>query len=257
MPTLILPRFLQPAAPRPGAWATGLAPVLARAARAAAAPAQQPQPAAKPKPMTKPKAAPLSAAARALRQRARGLRLRAWHHASRKSWFISQYPSRSNPREDQRVQNANCGPTSVAMVARAFGRLKITSKQADNAIEAVRKRGDMGRDQTDGTAIFQLARAARSYGLEAVAKPSPDLAAINAELQAGRLVIAHVVPRYLWPSTDTGHWTVVTAIKHGRVYLNDPANPAGPMSVDAAAFMAAIARRGTYRMLSVGEAPAR
>jgi ABC-type bacteriocin/lantibiotic exporter with double-glycine peptidase domain len=165
---------------------------------------------------------------------------------------MSQYPSRSNPREDVRRHNANCGPTSVAMIARAFGAIRPTRAQVDDTIETVRKRGGMPRDQTEGTSVAQLARAARTYGLDADVLGCRGTAAIQKELARGRLVIAHVVPRYLWPNTDTGHYTVVTAIRGGKVYLDDPANPQGPMTVSVRAFNRAIADRGTYVMVSIG-----
>ena len=55
-------------------------------------------------------------------------------HEKRDDWFISQYGSKSNPNEDlPGSDNGNCGPTSLTMVAKAFGKISPTAEQADAA----------------------------------------------------------------------------------------------------------------------------
>jgi hypothetical protein len=60
-----------------------------------------------------------------------------------------------------------------------------------------------------------------------------------------------VVPTYLDPAASAGHFTVVTAVKDGMVYLNDPGNPQGPMAIPAATFLGCWQQRAGF-MVSVG-----
>lgn len=171
-----------------------------------------------------------------------------------RTFFISQYQSTFNTREDA-PRNGNCGPTSLTMVAKAFGKLDVTAASANAAIEDTRKRMGAGTSQDseyEGTSYAQLIRGAQSYGLQA-REEHGKLDVIKAELAKGRLVIAHVIPSYLNPDTRSrGHYAVVTKVEGGKVHLNDPARSAGPVVVSEAAFLEGQRRRGTYGMVSIG-----
>lgn len=85
-------------------------------------------------------------------------------------------------------------------------------------------------------------------GVEALHLPGQA----DAEIAKGRLPIVHVRPRYLFPGTDGGHYTGVTAVRDGKVYLNDSASKTGPIVSSEAAFNEAIRGRGTFAMISAG-----
>ena len=163
----------------------------------------------------------------------------------------SQNPGTSNPNEDH-ARNGNCGPTSVTMVARAFGKVDITAAQADAAIE--RSRAMIGESQNEarGTSVAGLAKALRGYGLDAKSMGGASAEAVRRELEKGRLVIVHVVPKYLRESATGGHYAVVTKIEGGKAYLNDPATTRGPIVIAVADLDRAIRARGTYMMVSAG-----
>ncbi len=172
-------------------------------------------------------------------------------HERRHDWFLSQQRGQFNPNEDV-LGNGNCGPAAVTMVARAFGKVDTDAAGVDAAVEESRRRIGDGMDEKKGTSIAGLQQALGSYGLDAQVKASPHtIALIQGELDQGKLVIAHVKATYIWgPNARTGHYTVVTAIKDGRVYLNDSSNLNGPMDVSIAEFEKAIAARGTYTIIS-------
>ena len=157
-------------------------------------------------------------------------------HGRRASWFIAQLGGLSNPYEDV-ANNQNCGPTAVAMIAKAFGRLPVGPAGADAAIEETRARMGATPDELQPTDTAQLVAGAESFGLRASHLVNADLATLQAELAAGKLPIACVVPKYLDPAATFGHFTVVTAVRDGLVYLNDPGNTQGPMAVPVSMFM--------------------
>lgn len=171
-------------------------------------------------------------------------------HARRESWFISQFSSRYNPNEDA-PNNGNCGPTSLTMVAKAFGKINPTAKEADAAIEHSRRRMGDSRNEYDGTSVEGIARGARSFGLNAKVAWNANTNTIAAELAQGRAVIVHGAYIRQNGSYGGGHYYVVTAIKDGKAYLNDPAITAGPRVVSVDALMTSIKKRGTYGMISI------
>lgn len=173
-------------------------------------------------------------------------------HQHRESWFISQFSSRYNPNEDT-PGNGNCGPASLTMVAKAFGKINPTAGQADAAIEESRRRMGDSRSEHDGTSVEGIARGARSYGLNAKVSWNANASTIAGELGKGRAVIVHGI--YIRPDgslSGSGHYYVVTAIKDGKAYLNDPAYSGGPRVVSVNTLMTSIKKRGTYGMISIG-----
>ncbi|MFN3431535.1 MAG: peptidoglycan-binding protein [Candidatus Sericytochromatia bacterium] len=175
-------------------------------------------------------------------------------HDRRDQWFFSQQPtSRWNPNEDA-AGNGNCGPTAVTMVAKAFGKINPDAAGADAAIEETRRRTGDSRSEYQGTSFAGLVRAAQSYGLAPEMRYNMrTIEQVEAELAKGNLVIAHVKATYLRANPTSGHYTVVTAVKDGRVYLNDSSNKEGPMSISIAEFWTAVKARGTYAMISIGQ----
>ncbi|MEB3298364.1 MAG: C39 family peptidase [Candidatus Sericytochromatia bacterium] len=170
-----------------------------------------------------------------------------------RSWFISQNQGAFNEREDA-PGNGNCGPTSLTMIARAFGKVNVTPDSANSAIEETRRRmgaGTRQQDEYSGTSFKQLERGAASYGLDSRVVWG-GLDKLRKELADGRLVIAHVCATYLRPGTKTGHYAVVWKVEGDKVYLNDPANRKGPMVITTAQFLAAQKARGTHGLISIG-----
>ncbi|MNR86275.1 Spore cortex-lytic enzyme precursor [compost metagenome] len=171
-------------------------------------------------------------------------------HERRESWFISQFSSRYNTNEDT-PGNGNCGPTSLTMVAKAFGKINPTAGQADAAIEESRRRMGDSRNEHDGTSVEGIARGARSYGLDAKVSWNANSSTIANEIAKGRAVIVHGVYIRQDGSYGGGHYYVVTAIKDGKAYLNDPAYSGGPRVVSVDTLMTSLKKRGTYGMISI------
>jgi predicted double-glycine peptidase len=203
-------------------------------------PKPQPKPEPKPEPKPKPKPEPKTKPAPKL-------------PTMNRENFISQYRSASNSNEDA-ARNGNCGPTSLTMIAEAFGKIAVTPGSANKAIEETRRRMGAGTSQSseyNGTSYAQLQQGAKSYGLSSKVVYG-SIAEIQKELKQGRLVIAHVRPDYLFPGTTSGHYAVVTKIAGDKVYMHDPANAKGPMVVSVATFKKAQSGRGTWGLVSVG-----
>jgi peptidoglycan hydrolase-like protein with peptidoglycan-binding domain len=173
-------------------------------------------------------------------------------HDRRESWFLSQQPGPYNPAEDA-PGNGNCGPSAVTMIARAFGKVNVDAQGVDAAVEETRRRIGEGMSEYKGTSIAGLVKAAESYGLDAHTMGGvTTIEQIQNELAQGRLVIGHVKATYLRPNPTSGHYTVITKIENGRVYLNDSSNKGGPMDISVADFWKAVKARGSYTMISVG-----
>lgn len=173
-------------------------------------------------------------------------------HARRQDWYISQYRSKFNTKEDvPGYDNANCGPTSLAMVAKAFGKINPGAAGADAAIEDARRRMGDGSNERNGTSVAGIARGAKSYGLDTQVLWNASADSIQKELAKGRLVIVHATVIRDDGSVSGGHYIVVTAIKDGKAYLNDSAYPSGPRVVSASLLNKSINTRGTHAMISV------
>lgn len=163
-------------------------------------------------------------------------------HEQRRTWFMSQHRGAYNPAENAPT-NLNCGPASLAMIAKAFGKTAPDRRGVDAAIEDARARMGEGVDEREATSVAGLVTGARSYGLAAATKRVSALADVQAELAAGKLVIASVVPTYADARATNGHFAVVTKIEGGQVWLNDPGKASGPFTVSAQAFWEALSAR--------------
>lgn len=189
-----------------------------------------------------------------------------------RSWFISQVKSNKfNTHEDN--GSGNCGPTSLTMIAKAFGKVHGGPGRMDAAIEHTRR--DLmgaGTNEDYGTGIGQLKHGAKGYGLktklqtghgESVKRRLDDtIDHIKANLGKGHPVIVHGVMIRSEHDTrsskygDGGHYFVVTAIEKNKAgkwvaHLNDPNWPDGPRTVPLTRLRESIRRRGTFATLAV------
>lgn len=173
------------------------------------------------------------------------------HHNHRKDWFISQFAGAYNTQEDV-VGNGNCGPTSLTMVATAFGIIDPSPGQADAAIEKSRKMMGDGLNEISGTSAEGIVRGAKAYGLDAHIVNNIDLKDIQKVLAQGRLPIINGNYIRSDGSMGGGHFYVVTKIENGMAYLNDPAMSSGPRVVSTQQLMKSVNSHWGHRLISVG-----
>lgn len=157
-------------------------------------------------------------------------------------FFVSQYKSAFNRNEDV-AGNGNCGPTSLTMCAMAFGKVAVSSDSANDAIERTRQAMTGKNNEKSGTSFAQLKKGAEAYGLSAK-QTGGSLAALQAELSAGRLPIVLLSPKEFRKSTSTGHYVVVTKIDAQGVHCNDPAVKSGPIVIPTEGFLKGWKARG-------------
>lgn len=145
------------------------------------------------------------------------------------SYFITQYyHKRYNPTQ-ARVNNANCGPTSLAMALRAFGTEPSGLDAPDESVELVRvvRKAMTGRvDEQTWTYPVQVRDGARKLGLNSRLVFSIDeIKTVMA--QPGRLVVVNVNPapaysdQLMFPYNG-GHFALLTRIAGDKAYLSDP-----------------------------------
>ena len=132
---------------------------------------------------------------------------------------------------------ANCGPTSMAMIARAFGYGK---SMGDAAL--INHLGRMGGTSGNGTNVSGIAAMARGIGKSAVTKgPGAHIDWIASELRAGKLVVAngdyHAMYPHINNSRTGGHYVAVIGLDNqGRFLVHDPAwkNGGAPIALTGA-----------------------
>ena len=119
---------------------------------------------------------------------------------------------------------ANCGPTSMAIIARAFGYGKNMSDA-----KLINHLGSMGGTNGNGTNVSGIAAMAKGIGKTAVTKgPGPQVDWIASELRAGKLVVAngdyHAMYPHINNSRTSGHYVAVVGLDaQGRFLVHDPA----------------------------------
>lgn len=155
------------------------------------------------------------------------------------TYFITQYyHKRWNPTQ-RKVNNANCGPTSLAMAVRAFSHVPAGVEAADPAtlIRHVRKLMTGTVDEGTWTYPVQVADGARKLGLKA--KVVFGLGRIKEAMATpGRMVVINVNPtpayadKLVYPYNG-GHFALLTGIDGDRAYLSDPLAP-GPIVISLA-----------------------
>lgn len=143
-------------------------------------------------------------------------------------YFITQYyHKRWNPTQKQ-ANNANCGPTSLAMACMAFGHVPGKLKDEDPAalIRYVRQAMTGQVDEGAWTYPVQVADGARRLGLNS--KVVFGFAKIKEVMsQPGRMVVVNVNPspayadKLVYPYNG-GHFALLTAIEGDKAYLSDP-----------------------------------
>ncbi len=121
---------------------------------------------------------------------------------------------------------ANCGPTSMAMVARAVGYgSHLTDAQL--VMDMYRKCGTQGGD---GTPVDGIRQGANAIGLDATTyRSSAGVEKMAEEIRNGKMVVANG-DYYALPApgrinnTNGGHYVVVTGMDDaGNFLVNDPA----------------------------------
>jgi hypothetical protein len=156
------------------------------------------------------------------------------------NFFITQYHHvRYNPVQGT-TNNANCGPTSLAMALKAFGKEPAdlaSPSRAHDLILYVRREMTGTSDENTWTYPVQVLEGAKRLGLQGEMVFS--LGAIERALNLpGRVVVVNVNPspayadRLVYPYNG-GHFALLTGVQGNRAFLNDPlAN--GPMVISTA-----------------------
>lgn len=149
------------------------------------------------------------------------------------SYFITQY---THPRwhpETTPLYNANCGPTSLAMVLKAFG--KVEAPSVNQLVRMIRIEMTGQDDEQSWTYPAQFPGAAARFGLKSQIVRGGADAILEAVAQPGRLAIVNVNPTPAYSSqlahpVDGGHFAVVTRAEGDLVTLNDPLAD-GPITI--------------------------
>jgi hypothetical protein len=162
------------------------------------------------------------------------------------AFFITQYHhARYNPGQGAK-NNANCGPTSLAMALKAFDREPSdlsSPTRARELITYVRREMTGGTDENTWTYPVQVLEGAKRLGLNGEMVFS--LEAIQRSLAVpGRVVVVNLNPspayaeRLVYPYNG-GHFALLTGIQGNRAYLNDPLAD-GPMVISTAQLETAL-----------------
>lgn len=152
---------------------------------------------------------------------------------SAETFFITQY---THPRwhpETTPLYNANCGPTSLAMVLKAFGKVQVDS--VNHLVRQLRLDMTGFDDEQTWTYPAQFPRAAARYGLQSrIVRGGAD-AVLAAMRRPGALAIVNVNPTPAYSDqlahpVNGGHFAVVTQAEGNRITLNDPLAD-GPITI--------------------------
>lgn len=142
--------------------------------------------------------------------------------------YISQMSSNGTADDWNRL--SNCGPATMAMIARAFG---FRSDLSDGSL--VNLLGNSAGVGAAGAGYDKLATMARTMGKQPTVKTGADAAWVKSQLAAGRLVAINgnrvVTLKYDGDSTTSGsatqgHWIVGAGITSaGDILVKDPSVP--------------------------------
>ncbi|MDB5098115.1 MAG: hypothetical protein JWM80_2536 [Cyanobacteria bacterium RYN_339] len=144
-------------------------------------------------------------------------------------FFLTQNRSdRYNPAQPP-GSNANCGPASLAMALKAFGREPkdlAAPAQAHDLVKYVRKVMTGAQNEQTWTYPSQVEHGAQLLGLKAELVFS-SRKILEAMQEPGRMVVVNLnpTPAYVDQLTvpyDGGHFALVTAVNGQQICLNDP-----------------------------------
>jgi hypothetical protein len=164
------------------------------------------------------------------------------------SFFMTQFGWPGwNPNGLDR--SSDCGPTSLAMAALAFGKLR-SDVDPDQLIVASRSAMGASTNRSKGTDSDQVATGARNLGLQANELQSTNLNDIDASLARGGMAIVSGDPinyerelgfqdgtnnKYADSGTyDGGHFILVVGKDKENYVVNDPACKLGPIELTPA-----------------------
>jgi len=120
--------------------------------------------------------------------------------------------------------NANCGPTTAAMIARAIG---YGGNLGD--AQLINYLGSIGKTTEAGTSVNGIAAMAQTMGLPAQIRPGGQVGWIADQLRAGKFVIANgdyfAMRPHEDPSRTSGHYVLLTGLDaYGNFLVLDPAD---------------------------------
>ncbi len=119
---------------------------------------------------------------------------------------------------------ANCGPTSMAMIARAFG-----YGQGMSDAQLINHLGRMGGTGGNGTNVNGIAAMAQGIGKSAQTRgPGANVEWIAEQMRAGKLVVAngdyYAMAPHENPSRSSGHYVAVVGMDGRDFLVHDPAD---------------------------------
>lgn len=161
-------------------------------------------------------------------------------------FFITQYRhARFNPKAAP-GDNANCGPTSLAMAVTAFGRVPAGangSVQASELIRTVRTAMTGECKEGEWTYPYQVRDGARKLGLHGEIVLGYR-AIVEAMRQPGRAIVLNLNPSPAYADQlaipyDGGHFALLTRIDGDRATVCDPLAD-GPIEISLAQLKKAL-----------------
>jgi|GEM_PF-2289148 len=149
--------------------------------------------------------------------------------------YINQVTSEGT--EDDWNRFSNCGPTTLAMIARGFG---LGGGMSDGAfINQLANSIGMG---AEGTGYVGIEQMAANLGLESETHAGSDVGWIRQQLEAGNLVavngessvmLANEKPPYASGNFSGGHWIAVTGMTpEGNFIVKDPSSTCRELTPD-------------------------
>lgn len=131
-----------------------------------------------------------------------------------KSGLLNVPERAQRAKENGPLGHSLCGPTSLAMALEFYGVDKPTVKVAKETKTLSQSGG------WQGTYCGNILAAAKSNGFKgSYMKENLTIDSLKKITESGKPVIANVNTQGYWGS---GHYMVVTGVKDGKVYVNDP-----------------------------------